>query len=79
MKKILKNTEKLDLDLFEAIGIIKGVSKSELLGKIRLFKNKIEAFKKEKHWSRDYLIEVFKEVLEEFTHIEKGKFLDDKM
>jgi FlaA1/EpsC-like NDP-sugar epimerase len=79
IEEFYTNTEKLDLDLFEAIGIIKGVSKSELLGKIRLFKNKIEAFKKEKHWSRDYLIEVFKEVLEEFTHIEKGKFLDDKM
>lgn len=79
VEEFYTNTEKLDLDLFKSIGIIRGVSKPELLGKIRLFKNKIEAFKKDKYWSRDYLIEIFKEVLEEFTHIEKGKFLDDKM
>ena len=71
--------EILELDLFESIGIIRSVKKQELSGKIGVFKDKIGAFKKEKHWSRKQLIRIFKDVLDEFSHLEKMKFLDDKM
>ncbi len=73
------NSEKLDLDLFKFIGVIKNIPNPRLSKKIRVFKDKIEAFKKEKNWSRDCLIDIFKGTLDEFYHIEKGKFLDDKM
>jgi len=79
IEEFYAKTEKLELDLFESIGIIKSVSKPDLFGEMKLFRNRIDAFKNGKNWSRKHLIEIFKEVLEEFSHIEKGKFLDDKM
>ena len=79
IEEFYTKNEILELDLFESVGIIKSVSKPELLGKMKLFRDKIDAFKKEKHWSRRHLIKIFKEALEEFSHIEKRKFLDDKM
>ena len=79
IEEFFSNTEKLELDLFKSIGIIKGEINPELIDKIESFRKRIEVFKREKIWSRDLLIEIFKETVEEFQHIEKGKFLDDKM
>ncbi len=79
IEEFFSNTEKLELDLFKSIGIIKGEINSELIDKVEYFKKRMEVFKREKNWSRDLLIEIFKETIEEFQHIEKGKFLDDKM
>ena len=79
VEQFFSNIEELELDLFKSIGIIKGVINIELIDKIESFKKRIETFKKEKIWSRDLLIEIFKETIKEFQHIEKGKFLDDKM
>ena len=44
-----------------------------------LFKQEIETFKKNDIWTREKLIEIFKKTLRELDHIEKNKFLDDKM
>ena len=79
IEEFFSNTDKLKLDLFKSVGIIKGEIDPELINKVESFKKRMEIFKREKIWSRDLLIEIFKETVEEFQHIEKGKFLDDKM
>jgi FlaA1/EpsC-like NDP-sugar epimerase len=79
VEQFFSNNEELELDLFKSIGIIKGVIDPGLIDKIEHFRRRIEDFKKEKIWSRNLLIKIFKETIEEFQHLEKGKFLDDKM
>jgi len=79
IEEFFSNTDKLEFDLFKSVGIIKGEIDTELINKVESFKKRIEVFKREKNWSRDLLIEIFKETVEELQHIEKGKFLDDKM
>ena len=71
--------EKVELNSFDSIGIIKGSLNQELFEKIESFSKKIEIFKTKKSWSRKHLIEIFKETINEFKHLEKNKFLDDKM
>lgn len=78
-EEFFSKNEKLDLDLFESLGIIKGEINEELINKVEFFKRKIDLFKNKKNWSRDLLIEIFNDTLKEFKHLEKGKFLDDKM
>mgnify|MGYP001165506207 CR=1 FL=1 len=79
IEEFYTKSEKLDFDSFKSIGIIKNNLKPELEGRVELFKNKIEDFKRKKNWSRKHLIEIFEDVVENFKHIEKGKFLDEKM
>lgn len=79
VEEFFTKSEKLDLDSFQSIGVIKSQIKSNHIVKIKSFKNNIEKFKKEKHWSRKKLIQIFKNSIHEFKHIEKDKFLDDKM
>jgi len=70
--------EELDLARFESIGIVKNSHRApdETLN---YFLAEIERLKKKKSWSREDLIGLFKKVLPNFIHYEKGKFLDDKM
>ena len=70
--------EELDLARFESIGIVKNSHRApdETLN---YFLAEIERLKKKKSWAREDLIVLFKKVLPNFIHYEKGKFLDDKM
>lgn len=70
--------EKIDLNKFNKIGIIKNeeVTKKEKLIK---FLEKINKFKLNKTWTRQEILESFNQILENFDHLEEGKFLDDKM
>jgi len=70
--------EELDLARFESIGIVKNSHRApdETLN---YFLAEIERLKKTKNWTREDLSGFFKQVLPNFTHYEKGKFLDEKM
>src|SRR5690606_25835118 len=70
--------EQLDLDKFKDIGIVKSELKFES-ERLDLFESQIEGFKKQGNWSKENLVSLFKEVLPEFRHEEKGKYLDNKM
>ena len=70
--------EKINLVKFENIGIIIN-EKLKDLNKIMIFKKLYENYKEELLWERSHIIEFFKKTLGEFNHIEKKKFLDDKM
>ncbi len=70
--------EKINLDMFENIGIVE----NERLGdfnKIKIFKKLFGSYSKKLLWERAHIIDLFKNTLEELNHIEKEKFLDDKM
>jgi len=69
---------KLDLTKFKSIGIIKNDLKnySENLDHFYLKINKLLA---QGRWEKKELIDMFKNILPDFSHIEKGKNLDEKM
>jgi len=70
--------EEINLDRFVDIGIVK--SSLPLANEnLDWFENSILEFKKKKNWSKEDLVELFKKVLPEFYHEEKGKNLDQKM
>lgn len=71
-------TEELNLTKYNAIGIIKN-SYSEKNFQINYFKNEINDMKNKKYWTKKELIELFKKMIENFDHKEKGKYLDSKM
>ena len=68
----------LDLNKFNGIGIIKNepIFDSD---KLDYFTERISSFRKTQKWSKKEVVELFEYMLPEFKHIEKGKYLDDKM
>lgn len=70
--------EDVDLERFESLGVvINGTNApSEALHD---FQKNIKIMKKNKVWTRNDFIQLFKELLPGFLHEEKGKFLDEKM
>jgi len=70
--------EEVDLGRFESIGIVKNSYRApdEILD---YFLAEIGRLKMTKNWTREDLIELFRRVIPNFTHFEKGKFLDEKM
>jgi FlaA1/EpsC-like NDP-sugar epimerase len=71
-------TEQLDLYRFERIGVIKNEGLFDS-NKLNNFLEQISFFKKNRNWSKQDLLNSFKQILNDFNHDEKGKFLDDKM
>ena len=70
--------EVVDLKKFENIGIIKNdLDYNEK--KLLYFENRIKDMLVRKDWDRKVLISLFKEMLPNFKHKEKGKSLDEKM
>ena len=72
------DTEVLDMNRFESIGIIKNnleYDEKQLV----YFENRIKQIKKFGQWNRSDIIELFNEMLPEFNHKETGKFLDGRM
>jgi FlaA1/EpsC-like NDP-sugar epimerase len=69
---------KIDLSYFKKIGIIKhelDVSDKSL----KTFLKSIDNLLNQGHWERIDLVNLFKELVPNFLHVEKDKFLDDKM
>ena len=72
------DSEVLDMDRFESIGIIKNeVDYDE--AKLEEFTSKIEAMKASGSWNRGELIDLFNWMIPNFDHKETGKFLDGRM
>lgn len=68
----------LDLERFDAIGVIKNQPLYDEQ-KIIHFKNKIIAMRQKGIWTRQEIIDLFNEIIPEFNHKETGKFLDSRM
>ncbi len=67
-----------NLDKFKKIGIVKPSIEFDI-EKIKTFKEKLSEFKILGNWSKEDLVMLFKELIPEFSHEEKGKNLDQKM
>jgi hypothetical protein len=72
------NTETLDMNRFNAIGII---NNNPLYDdrQLELFTETIRTLRMKRYWTRHDLIELFNRMIPEFNHKETGKFLDGKM
>lgn len=69
--------EKLDLNKFDSIGIIK--NQSNHLKEIDEFINYIKRIEEKGDWNKSDIIEYMKKILVNFSHIEQNKSLDEKM
>lgn len=69
--------EKLDMNKFQDIGIIKnGLVNSD---KLEFFLNQIDLIKMNKVPIKDEIVELFHQMIPNFDHVEKNSFLDSKM
>jgi FlaA1/EpsC-like NDP-sugar epimerase len=73
-------TEKeiLDMDRFKNIGVIKNdliVDENKLI----YFEEKIKEIKESSIWGKEQIVDLFKELIPNFSHKETGKYLDSKM
>ena len=70
--------EKLDMDRFKNLGIIKNELSFEI-EKLEYFKKEIYGLKRSGHWNKLQIMEIFHKMLPDFVHKETGKYLDSKM
>ncbi len=77
-EEFFTDSEKIDLQRFESIGVIKNEAEYDEYVLTR-FEDEIMKFKDKKVWNKEDLIEIFRKALPNFNHIETGKNLDQKM
>lgn len=70
--------EELNLDRFQDIGIVKNEPRFDSQ-KLDGFEHEIKRLKANKIWTKRDLVTLFKTLLPEFEHEEKGRYLDSKM
>ena len=70
--------EKLDLNCFKSIGIIKNKPLFES-GKLDKFMEAVEAMRQKGSWTKDEIVRLFHEMIPDFGHKETGKYLDNRM
>lgn len=70
--------ETLDLRRFADIGIVKNELKFDP-SVLRYFESRVEELKRSRNWQKEDLVSLFRQLLPEFMHEEKGKYLDSKM
>lgn len=73
------NSEILDLERFEEIGIIKKSINNVDENLLSLFSNQLILMRKRQTWNRSEIIKLFEKIIPNFSHIETGKFLDQRM
>jgi len=70
--------EKIDMNRFKNIGVIENQENSDS-EKLIHFKSRINELKESGMWEKHDIIQLFKEMIPNFSHEEKGKYLDSKM
>ena len=77
-EEFFTDNENIDLDSFETIGIVKNNLHFDE-DKLMNFEIQIREMKKSKKWDKNRLLDLFKELIPNFNHLETGNYLDDKM
>jgi FlaA1/EpsC-like NDP-sugar epimerase len=72
------DTEILDLDRFQNLGIIKNELKLEN-EQLQFFEETIARFRNSKSWTKEEIVHLFHKMIPDFGHKETGKYLDAKM
>ena len=70
--------ETIDLDRFQNLGIVKN-GLTDNSGKLDYFVDKISEMRKRGNWTKEEIVSLFHEMIPDFGHEEKGKYLDSKM
>ena len=70
--------EIIDFHKFVGIGIVKNISKKNIV-ELNNFINEIIKIKKSKKWNKHQIVDLFEKMIPGFNHIEKNKNLDNKM
>ena len=77
-EEFFTDTETLDMDKFNNLGIIKNKHNLEK-DKLEMFENSIFKFRKDLKWTKEQVVTLFNKMIPNFNHMEKGKYLDSKM
>lgn len=72
------SSETLDNDHFNGIGVIKNEPIFDA-GKLEFFLDSCEAFRSKGSWGKQEIVNLFNYMIPNFTHLETGKYLDQKM
>ena len=71
-------SEKLDMERFENLGIIKN-DQEDHNQKVEMFEKKIAEIRKRGFWEKEEIVDLFNDMIPNFNHKETGKYLDSKM
>lgn len=77
-EEFFTENEQLDLERFHGLGVIKNKLKLDE-DKVRMFEMAIEKMKTKGTWSKVEMVALFNQIIPNFGHEEKGKYLDSKM
>ena len=78
IEEFYSKDENLNLNLFKDIGVIKN-SININNKKLDNFLKKISSFRKKSNYNKIDIVKLFEDILTDFKHIEKNKFLDSKL
>lgn len=70
--------EKIDLNKFKDLGIVKNNVEANK-DKLNMFMSKVKELKSSKIWGKSDLVGLFFEMIPDFGHVEKNKYLDGRM
>jgi len=77
-EEFFTDSEQVDFDRFNAIGVVmNSIATDE--DKLTYFLQQIYHMINTRCWTREQIIRLFREVLPGFEHLERGRFLDQKM
>ena len=78
VEEFYTQSESVDWSRFKSIGVIR--SKTDVsTDNLDSFERDILSFQKCSSWEKPILVELFKQILPEFSHLEAGKYLDQRM
>ncbi len=77
-EEFFTENEKLDMNRFENLGIIKNELNIEH-SKLTMFENRINEMRAKGVWEKTAIVDLFNEMIPNFDHKETGKYLDSKM
>ena len=78
LEEFYTDSEIIDNTKYRSVGVIKNEPYYDTT-KLECFESSIKNMRNSAKWSREDLITLFKQMIPGFHHLEKGKFLDQKM
>ena len=77
-EEFFTSSETIDLDRFHNLGVvINGLADNS--NKLDYFLDTISEMRNRGHWTKEEIVSLFHEMIPDFGHEEKGKYLDNKM
>ena len=77
-EEFFTSSETIDLDRFQNLGVVKN-GLADNRNKLDYFLETISGIRKRGKWTKEEIVSLFHEMIPDFGHEEKGKYLDSKM